>query len=291
VVDGKAVVAIWTSDDEFAEVYGEAKWWRLGQHRKSQLTAPAPVLIEFSNGLFAATTALPGFIASVICEERGVAALLYRRIHTVGVSEVTLRALDRLESAGLRAEAVTDLTTELRMNKFADPVLGVICAYLYDSIGDMDSIRRMAYYYVQEGQAIPYDLALLGQLDGSVRGAQLWAQVPAVSARAPRTATEGAFGWTHEATVPVEGVVAGFWPWLRQGWAFLETADETSPLVVTLLLGLIPGLRPSRFATLDEQRGRQLAAIFNLQPRYAPATAVPLTLDVSESAPDTEDRS
>ena len=44
--------------------------------------------------------------------------------------------------------------------------MGVISAYLYDAIGDMKSIRRMASFYAKYSQAIPYDIALLGGLHG-----------------------------------------------------------------------------------------------------------------------------
>src|SRR6185503_14302977 len=103
------------------------------------------------------------------------------------------------------------------------PVLGIISAYLYDSIGDIDSIRRMAFYYTIHSQPIPYDIAMLAQLRGEwVSSDVLLAHVPAVSERDARTEAEKRNSWTHLATPAAIGEVGGFWPWMRQGWPFLD---------------------------------------------------------------------
>src|SRR5439155_13539231 len=112
---------------------------------------------------------------------------------------------------------------ELRIDKHLDPVRGVFAAYLYDSIGDIESIRRMAVGYVVHAQPIPYDIALLAELEAE-RGADglLHVTVPAVPARQPRTDREKEFPWTYGATTEAVGHVGGFWPLLRQGWAYLD---------------------------------------------------------------------
>jgi hypothetical protein len=80
----------------------------------------------------------------------------------------------------------------------------------------------MAHFYIGHYQPIPYDIALLAELKGEWRDGRLWAQVPAVAAREPRTEAERPFSWTHEATPEGQGVVGGLWPWMRQGWTFLD---------------------------------------------------------------------
>ena len=45
--------------------------------------------------------------------------------------------LARLKDGGLRSTDIPDLAVKLRMYKHADHVLGVVSAYLYDSIGDV----------------------------------------------------------------------------------------------------------------------------------------------------------
>jgi hypothetical protein len=266
-VDGEAVIGIWTTPDVVAEAPSRPDWWRIRPGNKFLLVQPTPVLIELASGVFAAATALPDFIASVVATDRGVAALVYREIHAPPqVAKATEEAIGKLERGAMRAHEAMDLAVELRQGKHADPVRGVISAYLYDSIGDVGSIQRMAYYYIQHGQAIPYDIALLAQLEGERRNdGLLWVTVPAVPSREPRTEQEHRVGWTHSATQEATGVVAGFWPWLRQGWAFLDDpAADGSTLVLPGLAEVAAELTPTRFTTLHHAGGRRLASVFNL---------------------------
>jgi hypothetical protein len=270
-IDGDAVLAIWTPRDVTAEMDpGGPGWWRVRPANSQILSTPAPVLIEFASGNFAAVTALPDFIGSLVVRDRGVAGLIYRETYTdQRVATPTERAIGELEK-GLRADAATDLAVELRQEKHADPVRGVISAYLYDSIGDLDSIRRMAYYYVQHDQPIPYDIALLGQLGAERRDdGVLVAQVPAVLAREPRTEAEQEVEWSYTETPEATGEVGGFWPWLRQGWAFLEEPGpgETT-VVIRHLTRAARNLQPARFTTLDQPGGRQISQLLQLEPRH-----------------------
>jgi hypothetical protein len=266
-VSGEAAVGIWTTHDVTAEVHSRPDWWSIRQENQVELGLPAPALIELANGMFAATTALPYFIASVVATDRGVSALVYREVHAPPhAAEATEYAIGELERGAMRANEATDLAVLLRHGKHADPVLGVISAYLYDSIGDVESIRRTAFYYIQHRQAIPYDIALLAQLEGERRNdGLLWVTVPAVPSREPRTEQERRVGWTHSATPKATGVVAGFWPWLRQGWAFLdEPAADGSTLVLPGLIEVTTELTSARFTTLRNAGGRRLASVFDL---------------------------
>jgi hypothetical protein len=212
-------------------------------------------------------TALPNFIASIIRYQQGVSAVVYREIHTESVAaKETERAIAAMEDGGLRADAKTDIAVELRQGKFADPVLGVISAYLYDSIGDTDNVRRMASYYVGSGQPIPYDIALLGMLQGEWRDGQLFARVPKVPAREPRTEAERPHTWTYEEIKrEAQGVVGGLWPWMRQGWAFLDDpSDYESTLIKHGLVELRRHLTSGRFVSLDKDGGHKLANLFGL---------------------------
>jgi hypothetical protein len=191
----------------------------------------------------------------------------YRNIKAPAeASAAAENAVALLESGTLRAGAAIDLAAEIRQFKHADPVLGVISAYLYDSIGDVESIRRMAYFYVMNSQPIPYDIALMGQLRGERRpDGLLSVLVPAVAKRKPRTKGEKEREWTYSATREVIGEVGGFWPWMRQGWAFLDdAAADGSNLIVRGLADLTSNLTNARFATLDAQGGRRLIKVFSL---------------------------
>lgn len=270
-VEGDNVIAIWTPHDVMAEIdFGGPGWWRIRPANEQFLQKPAGVLIELASGNFAAVAALPEFIGSLVVRGRGVAGLIYRGIYEPpSVASATERAIGELETGGLRADAATDMAVELRHGKHADPVRGVISAYLYDSIGDVDSIRRMAFFYVQNLQPIPYDIALLGQLDAEQRDeGALVAEVPAVPERKPRTETERRVEWSYQATGRAAGVVGGLWPWFRQGWPFLEEPGPgESTLVLPHLTHMAPGLLPARFTTFDHAGGQQLADLLRLEPR------------------------
>jgi hypothetical protein len=268
-VEGAVVRNLWTRADVLAKPHHKANWWRIGNQSGDPLLRSAPVLIEFENNTFLAVTALPHFIATVLNVERGVAALIYRHIYAPSETAAAAeKAVAQLESGTLRADDTTDLATQIRRWKLADPILGVISAYLYDSINDIESIRRMAYYYAINNQPIPYDIALLGLLQSKMRDDGLLSVVvPAVAERDPRTPVEEEHYWTYSATTEVTGEVGGFWPWMRQGWAFLDDyADDGSGLVAPGLVELISSLTAARFASLDAEGGERLAKLFALSP-------------------------
>ncbi|WP_437331790.1 hypothetical protein [Sorangium sp. So ce394] len=263
-VEGARVAALWTPPDTFAEVQnGVAHWWRVGERNGFVLDKPVPVLVELANGTYVATTALPRFIGSILCDDFGSSALVYGTVWGgYFASKAAIEALGRMERGGLRASDILDEAVDLRHKKHVDPVLGAVSAYLYDAIGDLDNIRRMASAYHENHQAIPYDVALLAQLEAHVGSdGLLHVDIPAVPAREPRTEKEKRFSWTHRATPPARAVVAGFWPLLRQGWAFLDDPVLAAPE----LLELASHLTRARFSTLDREGAMRLSTLFGLQ--------------------------
>jgi hypothetical protein len=265
-VEGDAVVAMWTAAGVVAESHLQPNWWRVRPANQVVLQHPTPVLIELASGRFAAVAALPDFIGSIVATEDGVAALVYREVDSPpDAARSTEEAIGLLEAGGLHADDATDLAVDLRQEEHVDPVRGVLSAYLYDSVGDVDSIRRMAHYYARHHQAIPYDVALLADLEGTLRDGILWATVPAVSERDPRTEKEREARWTYAATTEVRGPVGGLWPWLRQGWAFLDDpAPDGSTLVLPGMLEVTDDLTKARFTTLHHSGGVRLAEAFGL---------------------------
>ncbi len=262
-VDGGDVAAFWAPGNVAAERYGQPNWWRLHDVSGSILTRSAPILIEFQDGLFAAVAALPNFVATVLRDQRGVAALLYRPLDSHPDSALGAEmALDRMDRGAIRADEVYSLAVTLRQQKHADPVLGVISAYLYESIGDIGNIRRMAFYYAMQQQPIPYDIALLGHLRGEIEGGRLRVDIPAVAQSIPRDEAEQWNMWTHEATPACRGEVGGRWPWMRQGWALLE--DGGPPLAPLALADLAERLTPGRFSSLPAEAAKALAQLFGL---------------------------
>jgi hypothetical protein len=90
-------------------------------------------------------------------------------------SEKTINAwlaLDALVCGRLVSSDAASIADGLRDEKHANPMIGIVCAYLYDSVGDSDSLSRLCHFYVQHRQGIPFDLALLsgGRIRKSEKG-------------------------------------------------------------------------------------------------------------------------
>ena len=61
-------------------------------------------------------------------------------------------------------------------------------------------------------------------------------------------------------------MVGGFWPWLRQGWAFLDDpAGDGSTLVLPEISYALDGLTAARFSTFRKDAGARLAQAFRLK--------------------------
>ena len=266
-IEGATVRAIWTPQGVSAEPRHEDNWWRLfdAHDTDGHLAQPAPCLIELDDASFVAASALPDFIATLLCDSRGAAALVYRPAHADPDAGVLSEdAISRLEDGAIRSDAVSELATALRQSNHANPVLGAICAYLYDAVGDLASIRAMAAFFANRGAPIPYDVALMAQLKGTLYNGALHVDIPAIAAPPPDR--DG--GWT--ATPASSGIVGGLWPWLRQGWAFLDDpADDGSTLVLPGVSELMGELKPGRFTTLTTAGGERLAELFGLAERRA----------------------
>lgn len=175
-------------------------------------------------------------------------------------------ALDALDYGDLSVGMASDLAVALRGSKHVDPVLGVISAYLYDAIGDTDSIRRMAAFYIRNSQPIPFDIVLLADLPAwrTERGFRV--EVPAIAARKARTPDEARFSWATSAMPAARGRVAGYWPWMRQGWAYLEDPSGFEPsLILPGLTEVAEHLRPARFATLTNRGATLLSRLLELR--------------------------
>ncbi len=158
-------------------------------------------------------------------------------------------ALKGLANGTLIAEDIGVLAHRMRRGKHADPMLGIVCAYLYNSVGDINNIRRMCYYYYQHDQHVPFDIAMLAGLPLQPTDAGGFViEVPAVPDDTTGRAREmPRYAW--EATPAVTVGVAGVTPVVRAGWPHLrhsehrvhrqcwELIDELAPSPVSTFLG------------------------------------------------------
>lgn len=135
-------------------------------------------------------------------------------------------ALKGMSNGIFTSDDVVRLSHSLRVGKHIDPMLGVVSAYLYAQVGDLDSIRRMAFFYRSHGQGVPFDIALLGKLPFRRTGAGFSVEVPAVSATPNRFRDPEAPEFTWCATDATEVKVAGLTPFLRAGWQLLGRSEH-----------------------------------------------------------------
>ena len=254
--------------DAVAEDVRDATWWRIAPEAGDgssvwsygQLARPLPLLVELADGRWAGAAAMRDFIVTFSITNRGVESVIYRGFDTSHAPK-TEAAVAALRVGSISGRDAIDYAVQLRYDKHADPILGVIASYLYDAQGDIDSIRQIAFFYASARQPIPFDVAMLAGLasrrenDGTVV-----VDVPAVAARQPRSDREAHSPWTHEGTKAASAPVAGRFPWLRQGWTLLEDEDET-PLIDPRLSTLRHHLAPTPFVTLDAEGGQKLNAM------------------------------
>lgn len=264
-VSGATVRQLWSQPGLHVTPSFGQTWWKLSVP-DLPIDQVWPILADCGKDRVVAFPSFPGATADLLIGDRGANQLIFRPWGSSRLlTEPVELALQLLEDGGLTLETASDLAVELRGRKHDDPVLGVISAYLYDAIGDIDSIRRMASFYAEYQQAIPFDIALLADLPARFDGQRLTLHVPAIEARRPRTDAEARVLWTTRKMEATSGEVAGLWPWLRQGWAYMEdpTGVEAS-LVLPGMEKLSRHLRPARFTTLDQEGAERLAVIAGL---------------------------
>jgi Caspase domain len=228
------------------------------------------LLVEFENGTFGACVAMWDMSTRMIVGTEGVAGLVLQPTYSQFDEIQESIATTELVIANLYADSLSklskiDLAVRLRMIKHVNPVLGVISAYLYDSIGDTESIRRMAYFYAWKGQAIPYDIVFLANLwtRGDNEG-QFEVTIDAQEERPARTEIEKQFEWATQYTPKIEGKVAGNMPWLSRGWPYLESPSEAERTMSNQIMQIRREVFPTPFTTVTANAGRQLVQLFRL---------------------------
>ncbi|MBZ9994111.1 hypothetical protein [Mesorhizobium sp. BH1-1-4] len=250
------------------QIWSEKPIHRVGRGTRSIEFAPSSRddeglrMVEFADGLLAPVWLYPDLVCTLLRDRDGVAAISYRHVYggNTGTS-VAARAISRLVTGGLSVAEVDSLATELRHEKHVNPTLGAIAAYCYDVTGDLNSVRRMAAYYGQKGQAAPYDIVFLGMIENNGE----MAQVPDVPKDRTRAEADGPV-WLMARTNAVDVRIAGLCPWLRQGWDYLAAPEDAERPLVDGLDRFRPHLTRSVFTTLGRIGGRALAEKWQLMP-------------------------
>lgn len=225
------------------------------------------VLVEFPDGVVASAVVYRELITVLTRDKRGVIGWTcvdrWRQVQPQIENSIDVNA--NLQLGNLPADQVDQIAADLRETKHVNPVLGAISSYLYDYTGDIDSIRRMAYFYCYYNQAIPFDITFMGLLATKRHGRVYQATVPAVAARRQSPHNNGLPDWVTRATTEKQGNVAGFWPWLRQGWQFVEDPEPEDRFVADRLRDVIPFLLPSQFSSFQMKGAEILIRKFDLE--------------------------
>lgn len=220
-------------DDGDRNLFKEGRSW----HIRGQGYSPQPVLIELKDGNWIATCMFPEFVGTILVKNDLAASLnfapalggkYHRERSSFAELAPTINRLTALMHQG-RYDSPAELTRaarSLRRYKHGNPSLGILAAYAYERAGLIVQVDDIARWFVQKLQPVPFDVALL-------------ASKKIVRIRARKT-----------------GIIGGVFPFMTQGWSFLETADED---VSEGLLNVRAGLLPSLWTTLKPKAGKQLA--------------------------------
>jgi len=260
VVVGKRPERVWAR----ASSRGNGDLGRLSEYCLDFEGPAVQVLVEFTDGIVASAVVYRHLITVLSCDERGVIGwtCVNQWEDIPAQIDSTAEVIASLQRGNLSATQVDQLAVGLRKLKHVNPVLGAVASYLYDYSGDIDSIRRMAYFYCKYRQAIPFDIAFMGLLDLVRSEFGYQADVPAVAAREKK---DDLPEWVRRATPDEHGEVAGFWPWLRQGWQFVEDPETEEKFVADSLHDVIPFLLPSQFSSFQKKGADILIRKFDME--------------------------
>jgi hypothetical protein len=265
---GLSVAGAWVKSITQAKGWTEADYTHPGWFRVNVGGAYpgrdwADLLVELNTGQSAYVCAVYNFIPALQAHGSGEINLLNRSLGPPSGNEDFVRdVLARLSAGLLNATAIVDIAAQARRGKHIDFILGCLAAYLYDSIGDLDGIRSIAYFFTKRDQIVPLDIALLsgGLIRQNDKG-QMTVDIPATTERQARTAVERAHRSTHQATPLVKGAeIGGRAPWLRSGWRAIDTAniDESAWTWREEALGIIPHLERGEFSAVNGQGAEAL---------------------------------
>ncbi|MEE4013418.1 caspase family protein [Roseibium sp. FZY0029] len=225
------------------------------------------ILVEFDDGIFASTVVYDELLTVLSRDERGVIgwACASRWAEAQPQINSSIDAISNLQAGRLSADQVDNIAAQLREMKHVNPTLGAISSYLYDYSGDIDSIRRMAYFYCLYGQAIPFDIAYMGLLPFHRNGPAYATDVPSIAARSASPENDRLPEWVTRGTEPISGFVAGLWPWLRQGWEFVEEPENEEVIPAEHIRDVIPYLLPSQFTSFSRDGAEILIRKFHME--------------------------
>ncbi len=227
------------------------------------MNSSTQVMVEFPGSVFMSCIIYPNLITYLSIEYYGFKGwtCFEKNTDRANISN-TVNFLESFRIGEIRASDVDEVAAKLRRQKHYNPMMGAISSYLYDYTGDIDSIRRMAYFYCRSEQDIPYDIALMSMLPNfSMSDRNV--KIPAVRKR--EVLNINLPNWVSQETEDVSGRVAGYWPWLKQGWQFTkELACEKKSFYFNLE-NIIPHLLELEYSAFNKIGATILINEFGLE--------------------------
>ncbi|WP_051644093.1 hypothetical protein [Kosakonia radicincitans] len=225
------------------------------------------VLVEFSDKTFMSTVVYDNLITILYYEKKRSDGWFCIDPQSPVISQLTklTGSITDFQLGKITAAQVDSYAVNLRMLKHVNPIYGAIASYLYDYTGDIDSIRRMAYFYCKHNQAIPFDVVFMGLLKTDLNSIGYSVDVPKIKARKKTVDSYFLPKWVYQGTGPRKGLVGGLWPWFRQGWQYVEMPEEEEKMVAANLYDVISYLMPSQFTTFKRKGAEILIRKFNME--------------------------
>lgn len=225
------------------------------------------MLVMAENGDWSALPVFPRLLAIATLSTGGLKAFTYLGQYSFEAPEILRDYSDILGplSAGqLRPSDANRIADRVRPLKHVNPLFGVVAAYLYAASGDIDNIIRMADYYFNEDQPVPFDIALLGAshlrwISDSDNGFKVFADFKAVPEVKDNTDKQSYRPYFARHPFPAaNGIpVSGCMPWLRQGWPVLTSDKDLE--VPEIVREMSKQLRSGPFTTISGEAGHSLA--------------------------------
>lgn len=260
-VSGADVAKVQASFGAVSALDDQPNWFRIQLQSVSAGSLDwSDALVTLADGRIVPVCVVDGFVAALHIIDATSLSLFLRPL---GASEYegqeTIRLLAQAHAGLLSRQAIIDTATTMRYGKHRIITLGCIAAQFYDAIRDTDSLRSMAAFYAQRRQPVPLDIILYG--GGSLResGGRLYADIPAVAAREPRTEKEWEQSFTRSPTPAYKDhPIAGRIPWMRQAWGAVATArcDASAEPWRKQALAAMKNLGPGLF-TIAKPSGRK----------------------------------
>lgn len=260
-VSGADVYKVEASFGGVSSTYEQPNWFRIDlESGNVNRLGWSDTLVTLADGRIVSVCAINRFVAALHIIDEASLSLFHRPL---GAGEyegqAAIRLLAQMHAGLLSPQKIIDAATMLRHGKHRIITLGCIAAQFYDAIRDVDSLRSIAAFYAMNYQPVPLDIILYGGGTISDYGGRLYANIPEVTTRKPRTTKESQQSFTYEETPGFEKhPIAGRIPWMRQAWGAVATAScDTSGLNWRRrALSAMEYLAPGTF-TIIQPQGRE----------------------------------